>query len=320
MSEDHAPLDTALTEEQPASPDGSRTGSDVSPTVLEGRPASPTAGAAVPAWALYVVAIAFAICFSEYLVWMVERWWTGEYYGHGFLIPIISGYLIAQKRSILKDLPREGFRAGLPLMAFGLVLHVYATYLGVNFASGFSFLIAFYGAIIWLWGWPVARCIAFPIAYLVFMVPLERLLVDRLAQPMQLWGAKVGGAFSQAIGIPTQVEGVKVHIPNYTFEVAVACSGLKSVISMSALGTLYAYMVVAPWWKRAILIAATLPVALAANVSRIAVTLVLGQTFGEKAAEGFTHTASGVLVFVFALIGLFLVGGAMGCTKIRDDI
>ena len=274
----------------------------------------------MPPWALYSVAILLAVCFSEYLVWMVERWWTGEYYGHGFLIPIISGYIISQKRATLKDLPREGFGVGLPVMALGLGLHVAATYLGVNFPSGVAFIIALYGAVIWLWGWPVARTVAFPIAYLCFMVPVERLLVDKLAQPMQLWGASTGGRFAQAIGIPVKIEGTSIQIPDYTFGVAVACSGLKSVISMTALGTLYAYMVVAPWWKRVVLIIVSLPVALAANVTRIAVTLVLGRIFGGKAAEGFTHTASGVLVFVFALLGLFLVGSAMGCKQIRDDI
>ncbi len=280
----------------------------------------PAAAGGPPAWALYMVGLALVLCFGECLVWMVERWWNAEYYGHGFLIPLVSGYLIFQQRETLRQLPREGFKAGLGVMGLGLALHVLATYLGVNFGSGFAFVITLYGVVLWFWGWPVARSVAFAIAYLGFMVPVERLLVDRLAQPMQLMGSRFGGEFANAIGIPAQTIGTAVHIPGYTFEVAVACSGLKSVISMSALGTLYAYMLVAPLWKRLALIALSLPVALVANSARIALTLVLGRTFGAHAAEGFTHTVSGVIVFVFALIGMVIAGRALGCKQIRDDV
>jgi exosortase len=205
-------------------------------------------------------------------------------------------------------------------MGAGLGLHVVATFTDVNFASGFAFIVVLYGAIIWLYGWPVARAVAFPVAYLVFMVPLGRVLVDMFAQPMQLFSAQYGAVVARALGIPAQTEGTTIHIPNYTFEVAIACSGLKSVISMSALGTLYAYMVDAALWKRIVIVAASFPVAIAANGGRITATLILGRIFGQRAAEGFFHSFSGMLVFLLALLGLFLVGAILQCTRMRDDI
>jgi exosortase A len=283
---------------------------------------TPSAQAAptVPTWWVYAVAAALVLCFADYLGWMLERWWKDEYYGHGFMIPVISGYLVWRQWPKLRSLPREGFERGLWVMGGGVLLHVVATFTDVNFASGFAFIIALYGAIIWLFGWPVARTVAFPVAYLVFMVPLGRVLVDMFAQPMQLFSAKYGAAVAIAIGIPAETEGTTIHIPNYTFEVAIACSGLKSVISMSALGTLYAYMVDAALWKRVALVIASFPVAIAANGGRITTTLVLGRIFGQKAAEGFFHSFSGTLVFLLAFMGLFLVGAILRCTRMRDDI
>jgi exosortase len=273
----------------------------------------------VPMWQLYFVGAALLLCFGQCLLWMFDRWWNDEYYGHGLLIPIISGYIVYRKWSAIKSLPREGFRLGLPVLIAGIALHIVATYWDVNFPSGFAFVISLFGAIVWLWGWPTARAAAFPIFYLCFAVPVARMLVDRFAQPLQIFSAQFGAAMSTAIGIPTVQEGTAVHIPEYTFEVAIVCSGLKSIIAMSALAALYAYMVDAPVWKRLLLLVAAVPVALFANGSRIGMTLILGRIFGKAAAEGFFHTASGLFVFLMALIGLFIVGALLKCTKIRAD-
>lgn len=273
-----------------------------------------------PSWGPYVVGAALVLCFAQYLGWMLDRWWRDEYYGHGLLIPLICGYIVYRQLPVYKSLPRERQAAGLWVMVLGLVLHLLATWKDVNFASGFAFLITLYGAVIWLWGWPVARAAAFPVAFMAFGVPMGRVLVDMFAQPMQLFSAQLGGGFSQAIGVPTKIEGTKIRLPEYTFEVAVACSGLKTIISMSALGALYAWLVEAALYKRVVLFLASFPVAVLANAARIATTLVLGHIFGQKAAEGFFHTASGVIVFMYALIGLFAVGGLLRCTRMREDI
>jgi len=120
--------------------------------------------------------------------------------------------------------------------------------------------------------------------------------------------------------VPVHLYGTTIEIPEYTFEVAQACSGLKSSIAMSALAALFAYMIVAPMWKRVLVFAAGLPVALVANAARISFTLMLGKAFGTEAAEGFFHSVSGIMVFLIGLFGLFLIAKALGCDKLRDDI
>ncbi len=289
------------------------------PEEARAAPVEPTPEPIHPGLPVFV-GVALALCYWQYLAWMLERWWKDEYYGHGIMVPIVSGYIIYRHWDKITSLPRERFRFGLPLTALGLALHAWATYVDVNFPSGFALIITAFGCVIWLWGWPVAKAIAFPIAYMAFAVPIARLLVDQFAQPLQLFSAKFGASFASAIGVPTTREGTAISIPEYTFEVAIVCSGLKSVIAMSALGALFAYMVEAPMWKRLVLFAASVPVALFANGSRIALTLVLGRIFGPKAAEGFFHTVSGLVVFLLALIGLFIVGSVLRCGKMREDI
>ncbi len=274
----------------------------------------------VPPAYLYFVLAALLLCFGQYILWMLDRWWNDEYYGHGLIVPIISGFLLYRKKDEFLAQPSVGHRFGLPLILIGLAMHLVATWWDVNFGSGFALIVTIFGVCIWLYGLPATRVAAFPLAYLAFGVPIARLLVDQFAQPLQIFSAQFGAAFSTAIGIPTVREGTVIHIPEYTFEVAIVCSGLKSAIAMTALGALYAYLVVAPMWKRVAIVVLSVPVALFANGSRIALTLILGRIFGSKAAEGFFHEASGIFVFLMALIGLFIVGTVLKCSKIRDDI
>jgi len=271
-------------------------------------------------WVLVAVIVVVVAAYWQLLVWMVERWWNSDYYGHGFLIPLVSGYLIYRQRQALKELPRENFRWGPPVVVGALTLHIAATWLDVHFPSGFALVATIFGLIIWLWGWPVARAVIFPVGFLVFMVPVARLLVDQFAQPMQLFGAHLAGGLAGAIGSEVIVEGTTIHMPIYTFEVAIPCSGLKSSIAMSALAALLGYLVVAPMNKKLLLFTASIPVALLANAARIFLTLVLGQTLGPAAAEGFFHSVSGILVFAFGLAGLFLVAKGLGCWQLREDI
>ena len=284
---------------------------------------APSAEPGRPPWHTYAAVALLAalvfLAFHDFLSWVVERWWHDEYYGHGLLIPPLSAYLIYRQWPRLAALGGGGYGKGLWLMAGGLLLHIAAIYYGANFASGFALIAVLYGLVIWLLGWPRARALAFAFAFLGFAVPLTRGLVDQFAQPMQVFSAHGAADLASVFGIPNQVDGVSIITRDYTFKVAIPCSGLKSAIAMSALGALVAYMLEGPLWKRGLLFALSLPVALAANLLRIFITVILGNSLGPAAAEGFFHTASGALVFILAFVGLLLVGGALGCRQMRED-
>lgn len=281
---------------------------------------NPSADRALRLGLIAVIALIVGAIFYEHLVWLVDRWWRSPYYGHGFLVPIISGYLIYRRKDELAQLPRENFAGGFALIALGLLMHYAATYMDVHFASGFALIGVIMGLAWLLYGWPVFRAILFPLLFLCFMVPLGKLLVNQVAQPMQVIGARGAGIAGQVLGLPVEIEGTRLVMPDYIFEVAIACSGLKSAIAMTALGALLAYIVKASLWKKILLFASSLPVAMLANGARIWLTLILARSFGSRAAEGFFHEFSGILVFLLGFIGLFGVTRILRCRSLRHDI
>jgi exosortase A len=278
------------------------------------------AGFSWPPWPLWLVTVLVAGVFHQHFVWLVRKGWQNEYYGHGFLIPLVSLYLIHRRWGELQRLPREGYGWGLPVVICGLALQLLAVAKDVNFPQGFALVCVITGLVIWLCGWPVAKALAFPLAYLLFAVPMGRFLVDQLAQPMQLMSAQAAGGAAAFLGMPIQVDGTTIDLPDYRFEVAIACSGLKSAIALSALGALFAYAVQGPLWKRWLLFVLSVPAAIVANGFRIWLTLVLARSLGPRAAEGFFHTLSGLVVFLVALLTLFGIGALIGCRTIRDDV
>ncbi len=269
---------------------------------------------------LVALAGAFIATFGPQLVWTWERWMNSEYYGHGVLIPPVVAYLIYRRRELLASVPKSRDGIGLALIVGGVFFHLIAVQLDVNFVSAFAMIPVLLGLVGWLWGRPVLLAALFPICYLAFAVPVDRLLIDAFSSPLQLTAAKMAAAFGQMIGIPTSREGVNISVPEYSFEVAIACSGLKSLITMTALAALYAYLMEARPWQRAVVLAASVPVALLANSVRVTLILLLARSMGERAAEGFFHSFSGAVVFLIGLAAIYGIGRLVGCRSLRDDI
>lgn len=269
---------------------------------------------------LAAVAAAFTAAFGPHLVWVWERWMASEYYGHGLLIPPVVAYLIYRRRELLISAPKSRDGLGLALTVGGVFLHLIATQLDVNFVSAFAMIPVLLGLAGWLWGRTVLLAVLFPICYLGFAVPVDRLLIDAFSSPLQLMAAKVAAVFGQVIGLPIAREGVNISVPEYSFEVAIACSGLKSLITMTALAALYAYLLEAKAWQRAAVLASSVPVALLANSVRVTLILLLARSMGERAAEGFFHTFSGGVVFMVGLAAIYGIGRLLGCRSLRDDI
>ncbi|MGC9317972.1 MAG: exosortase/archaeosortase family protein [Armatimonadota bacterium] len=277
----------------------------------DGRLVSPLTG---------LVALLLVACFAPYLRWMWEIWMRSGYYGHGPLIPLISAYIVYSRRRDFAAAKGGQNLWGLPIAGVGLAIYAAAVYWNVHFPQGFAMVMVIGGLTLLLWGWGRAKVLAFPILFLAFMVPTGRLLVTQFSNPLQVHAAGIAAATASFFGLPVKLHGTTIMIPDYTFEVAEPCSGLKSAIAMTALAALLAYLVQAPMWKRVLLFAAGIPIALLANSVRITFTLFLGRAFGEGAAEGFFHTGSGLMVFLLGLLGLFGVAKVLKCNRMRSDI
>ncbi len=265
-----------------------------------------------------VVAL-LGLLYGPIFAWMFERWLHDPFYGHAIAVPVVSAFLLWRKRSLLKQNAAAGSMLGLAAIVAGVVLDIAGRALQIHFVEALSFVPLLWGIIAWMWGWQVGATAAFPVAFLTFMVPLSRMLVEFVAFPLQIASAAAAGGLLGVVGIPVFVSGVDVHVPEYTFEIDVPCSGLQSVIAMGALAALFAYVVRGKLWARVAVFGLSVPVALAANVGRIVTVLLLAMCAGRDVATGFFHGFSSVFVFILAAFGLIAVGRLLGCTTIRED-
>src|SRR6266498_3102082 len=147
----------------------------------------------------------------------------------------------------------------------------------------------------------------FPIALLFVMIPVPAIIINPIAFPLQLLASKFGETALLSCRIPVLREGNVMHLANTSLEVAEACSGLRSLVSLLTVGILYGYFVESRTWIRLFLTLAAIPAAILANGFRVAGTGIAAHFYGAKAAEGFIHTFSGWLVFVAAFAMLFVL-------------
>jgi exosortase len=174
-----------------------------------------------------------------------------------------------------------------------------------------SLVLILVGAVLFLFGWEVLKVLLVPLAYLLLMIPIPAVIYDAVAFPLKLFVTRVSVLSMKALGVVVVQEGNILMFPNITLEVADACSGLRSIMSLLALGVAYAFVLHPKIRDRVILVLSTLPIAIATNCLRVVATGVLAQHFGAAAAEGFFHEFAGLFVFagavaMFATLGTLL--------------
>ncbi len=256
-------------------------------------------------WLMALQASLFVALFWPTWVWMAERFDASDsFYGHGWLVPIAFAWLIRQRRAILNEVPHLPTTAGLSWLIGAVGVHLLAWHLRIGFVSGFA-MIAVLASLIWVNGGREAlRVLRFPLAFLIFMVPLPGVFLIGISFHMKLLAATLATHIISWLGISAVQAGSSIHLPGVTIIVDDVCSGLRSVMSLAALSVLWASFLPpgAHWWKRAALVASALPIALTTNMVRILVLMLLAVIYGAPAAEGFVHFGSGIVVFGLAIV------------------
>jgi exosortase A len=260
-----------------------------------------------------VLALLLAATFWWTFHAMIIRWeLPNSYYSHGWLIPPVCAWLVYRKRRALAACPRRPEPIGLALLLPSLFVHLLGAAWRVGSFSGFAMLGVLAGLIWTLFGRRFLKELAFPLAFLIFMVPLPELLVESVSFRMKLMAAWAATGIVNPFGLTAVREGSYITIAQGTLVVDDVCSGLKYLISLLAFGALYAHLSATRGWRKWALFLMSVPVAFVANVGRVTLMVMVGHWRGiEEVDAWYFHDLFGFALFVMAFICLFLVESLM---------
>ena len=234
---------------------------------------------------------------------LVEQWSTDEDVGHGFFVPPVAAFIAWQRRDRILALDYQPAWWGLGVMAWA-ALQGYVGMLGAElFLQRTSFLIALVGLLLVVGGTRLVRVLAFPLLLLPFMIPIPSVIYNQITFPLQLFASQVAEFSLGLMGIPVLRDGNILELASQKLSVVEACSGIRSLLSLSFLSLVYAYFFDKKVWMRWVLLAATIPVAILANSGRVTITGVLSE-INPQLAQGFFHSLEGWIIFLIALIML----------------
>ena len=249
-------------------------------------------------------------CYFPVLRALTIQWNNDADMSHGFFVPVVAAFIVWQRREeILAIKPKPDWR-GLALVVIG-GLQLWLGVLAVElFVTRTSFVVTLIGVVWLLCGAPILRKLAFPLFLCFFMVPIPAVIYNSITFPLQLLASRLAEHALSFLAVPVLREGNVLILPNQELSVVEACSGIRSLLSLTFLSLVYGYFFEKRVWIRVVLFLSTVPIAIVANASRVTLTGVMTQVKPEL-AEGVFHTASGWVIFMVALIILIFLHQAI---------
>ena len=273
---------------------------------------SPSGVPARFAWLPYAsIALLLVLLYYRVVIKLVYDWSSLPDYSHGFLVPFFAAFLIWDKRKVLQATPVRQSWFGIPLIVFSICVLILGVYGVELFTSRMSFIFLMTGLIWTLFGWQMVRVLRFPLLVLVLAIPFPAIIFNQITFPLQLLASRIASDILPMLGVPTLHEGNVIELPVMKLEVAEACSGIRSLMSLFTLAVFYGYFLERTTRRRVLLALASIPIAVTANVVRIVGTGLCVQYWDPEKALGFFHEFSGWVMFVISLACLYLVHRAM---------
>ena len=260
---------------------------------------------------VFVLLLAAVYAYAPVVRRLVRDWATDDNYSHGFFIVPLALFFAWERRGRLAAAPREPAALGLLVVVGSLGLLVAGTLGAELFLTRISLIGTLAGAVLFLFGWTHLWILAFPLLFLLLMVPIPAIVFNQVAFPLQLIASRFGASALYACSIPVLREGNVIVLANTTLEVAEACSGIRSLVSLLTLAIVYGYFIDSRGWVRTVVALSAVPIAIIANGTRVAGTGVAAHWYGPEAAQGFFHTFSGWLVFGVAFAMMLALSSAV---------
>ena len=246
------------------------------------------------------------LCYAPILYRMGYQWATDEDMGHGFFVPLVAGYIAWQRRKILLAIPRKTNNWGLVLVILAALQSLAATLGAELFTARLAFVIALFGVILYIGGKAWVKALLFPLLLLLFMIPIPQIIYARLTLGLQMLASQLGETLISWMGIPVIRTGNVLELPSQSLDVVEACSGIRSLMSLTFLSLIYAYFTDKRIWMRWVLLIATVPIAILANGARVAITGLMSE-INTDLAKGAYHEMEGYIVFIVALGALIVL-------------
>jgi len=262
----------------------------------------------LPGWQAIALLLLVAWLYASILAHLFLQWVgpsRDPNFEHGIFVPLFALFVLWQDRKRLRAIPSDPSWAGLPLVLLSLLMLVLGVLGAELFFSRVSLLILLAGLIILFQGWTFFRAVLFPWAFLILMIPIPNLILQQVTFPLQLLASKLATDLLDLVGVPVLRQGNVFQLASMPLDVAEACSGIRSLLTLVTLAIIYGYLMETRIWVRVVLALSAVPIAVAANSFRIFGTGLLVQYWDPDKAEGFFHTFSGWLIFIVALMLLF---------------
>lgn len=249
--------------------------------------------------------VGFYVAFANGIANVVSHW-SQEEYSHGYIIPVVSLLIVWRKRDKLVQLATSGSWAGLAVIAIGLVARVLGDLGSLYVVIHAGIFITLTGIVLAAVGWRGLRILWVPLVYLLFIFPVPDFFYNSLSLELQLISSSFGVWFIRLLGISVFLDGNIIDMGEFQLQVVEACSGLRYLFPLMSFGFIAAYFVRLPFWQKSVLFLSTIPLTIATNSFRIAVTGILVKNYGVLWAEGFLHYFEGWVIFMACALFLFL--------------
>ena len=270
---------------------------------LTGSPRASESSAAFSWTTIAWVTALIAACYAPILLALVRQWNNDPDMGHGFFVPVIAAYIAWQKRQELAAVVSKPNWWGLAIMLWG-AFQLYIATLGAElFLARTSLVFTIIGAVLLLGGTAYLRIFSFPLFLLFFMVPIPAIIYNQITFPLQLIASRWAELTITLLQIPVIREGNVLELAQQKLNVVEACSGIRSLLTLTFLSLVYGYFFEKRTWVRVVLFFSTIPIAIVANAGRVTMTGVVSQIKPEL-AEGLFHEAEGWVIFMVALVFL----------------
>lgn len=254
-----------------------------------------------------IVVLGALVCwlYGPTLVQLIVQWWQDPNFSHGFFVPLFSLYVISRDHTRFARMEPRPSWTGLLLLAFALLVLIVGQMGAELFLARFSLLLVMASLIVLFLGWTSLRAAAFPVGFLILMIPIPVILFNQITFPLQLLASKLAAAVLPWLGVPVLREGNVINLPSIALEVAEACSGIRSLMSLITLAVIYGFLTEKRLWVRCLLAMSSVPIAVIANSSRIIGTGMLVQYWNTNTAEGYFHASWGWIIFLLSLLMLY---------------